>query len=97
MVRPGSSRRVRTPTYRAVLAEKTFRGSLEDVIQQVDEALGSSATARVPAPLPTAKRAMPKLLLRADKIAADIAKSKKKSRKAAKPPKTRKKARKARK
>lgn len=52
MVRPGAKRRPSGVTYRAVFAEKVFRGPLESVIQQIDDALGSTPTARIPVPLP---------------------------------------------
>jgi hypothetical protein len=46
--------------YRAVFADKVFRGSLESVMQQIDDALGSTPTARIPIrmpPPPAPKRA----------------------------------------
>jgi hypothetical protein len=76
-MRPGKTRRVRTPTYRAVLAEKTFRGSLEEVMQQIDGALGSTPAVRKPLPVPSDQRSKPKLL----KMAAQKTTRKKKARK----------------
>jgi hypothetical protein len=45
-------KRLPAVVYRAVLADKVFRGSLESVMQQIDDALGSTPTARVPVRLP---------------------------------------------
>lgn len=69
MVRPGKTRRLRAPIYRAVLAEKTFRGSLEEVMQQIDKALGSTPAVRKPLPVPSDQRSKPKLLKMAAKKA----------------------------
>ena len=69
MVRPGKSRRLRAPVYRAVLAEKTFRGSLEEVMQQIDEALGSTPAVRKPLPVPSDQKSKPQLLRMAAKQA----------------------------
>jgi hypothetical protein len=84
MVRPGKTRRLRAPVYRAVLAEKTFRGSLEEVMQQIDEALGSTPAVRKPLPVPSDQKSMPKLL----RLAAKPTLKKTPQRAAAKPRRT---------
>jgi hypothetical protein len=77
-MKPGRTRRVRTPPYRAVLAEKTFRGSLEEVMQQIDAALGSQPTARIPVPFsePPVKKKAAKTAARKSGNAAPKKKSK---------------------
>jgi hypothetical protein len=45
-------KRLPAVVYRAVLADKVFKGSLESVMQQIDDALGSKPTAHIPVRLP---------------------------------------------
>ncbi len=49
----GGGKKVPATDYRAVFSDKIFRGSLESVKEQIDQALGSTPTARVPVPLAT--------------------------------------------
>ncbi len=59
--------------YRAVYADKIFRGSLESVMQQIDDALGSTPTARIPVKLPPPPRKKAAL----NKVAAKVSPKKK--------------------
>ena len=49
-------KRLPAVVYRAVLADKVFKGSLESVMQQIDDALGSKPTAHIPVRLPQPPR-----------------------------------------
>ena len=92
-------KKVPAADYRAVFSDKIFRGSLESVKEQIDQALGSTPTARLPVPLavPVPKKGAKKVTAahqpapkKSAKKSAKKAASKKAARTAQKKPSRRK-------